>query len=261
MLPAMNRQRLAGIVVVGIWAAVAGIVVACGDDDATSPTTAEAGVDAQPTSTTTATATTTPPDTGVPTDAGSEAAADARAIWAFNAYCGDAVDAGCADASDCPAFDGGVAGQDCSHHAFERCVNHVSDAAVEKGIADRVFVCASVATPTWATTRICDYEPCDGIDAATCPGFGGDGIAGQACTPERARCLGNQRVFICEPNGLVQDFNGYCDAGQGTRACRDEVDACAPSAGGISGSACTDEHTRCYGNGSDGNKIFVCVRR
>lgn len=266
----MNRKRLGGIAVVGLWAAVGVIVIACGDDDSSGPTgspEAGTGVDATPTSTSTSTATTTSttpgPDTGVPMDAGVDAA-DARAIWAFNAYCGDAIDSGCPDAAaapDCPSFDGGgVAGQDCTP-SFGRCVSHASDAAVQKGIADRVFVCESVATPVWATTRLCDYENCDNIDAAACPGFGGAGVAGQQCSPERSRCLGNERVFICAPNGLVRDFNGYCDAGLGTRACNEEVDACAPVDGGLSGSACTDEHTRCYGRGSDGNKIFVCAHR
>ena len=268
MLAPMNRKRLGGIIVVGVWAAAGGIVIACGDDDASVPNrSADSGatVDAAPTSTTTTTTTSTtpPPDGGGPADSGVDAA-DARAIWAFNAYCGAAIDSGCPDAAavpDCPSYDGGgVAGQDCTP-SFGRCVSHASDAAAAKGIADRVFVCESVATPTWATTRLCDFEPCDNIDAAACPSFGGAGVAGQACSPERSRCQGNQRVYICEPNGLVHDFNGYCDAGMGTRACNDEVDACAPVDGGISGSACTEEHSRCYGRGSDGNKIFVCAHR
>lgn len=255
----MNRKRLGGVILLGVWATAFGIVMACGSDDTSTATsgTTDGGVDSSPTSTTTST---TPPPDSSPPDAGpgDSGRPDARAIWAFRAYCGEEVDASCPAVDECPSFDGGgVAAQDCTK-PFDRCVSHPN--REDAGIADRVFACESVATPTWETNRLCAYESCDGIDAGDCPSFDG-GIDGQECSPPRARCQTKQRVFICQGNGgLFQAFNGYCDAGAGTRACNDEVDACAPVDGGVAGSACDTERARCYAGG-DGNKIFVCARR
>ena len=33
----MNRKRLGAVIVVGLWASVGAIVIACGDDDSMSP--------------------------------------------------------------------------------------------------------------------------------------------------------------------------------------------------------------------------------
>lgn len=260
----MNRKRLGAVIVVGLWASVGAIVIACGDDDSANPpaTTNEAGVDSSPTSTSTSTS--SPPDSGSPDankpgDAGSDATAEDRAIWAFRAYCGEGIDAGCPDAGECPSYDGGgVAAQECDK-PFDRCLSIPNK--TDAGIATRVFACESVATPTWQTNRLCAYEPCDNVDAGDCPNFDGGGVDGQECPTPKARCQTKQRVFICQGNGgLFQAFNGYCDAGAGTRACNDEVDACAPVDGGVAGSACDTERARCYAGG-DGNKIFVCARR
>src|SRR4051812_47287892 len=110
MLHGMNRKRLGGVVFVGLWAMAGAIVIACGDDDVSPPTnTPEAGVDSAPTSTSTSTPDTGPPDANKPADAGTpDADASDRAIWAFRAYCGDGIDAGCPTLAECPALDGGI---------------------------------------------------------------------------------------------------------------------------------------------------------
>jgi len=185
--------------------------------------------------------------------------ASSHALWAFNAFCNDDSDASCEQITKCPGFDGGgVAAQPCTD-VFSQCLLH---SAQDSGLFDRVFTCESTATSTWELNRICKYEKCDDIDAATCPSFDGGGIAGQTCTTALSRCITNAstRVFICQPTGGdFYTFNGYCDSGAGTPACNSEFDACAPNDAGVAGSACAVPHDRCVNAGNQ--KVFVCADR
>jgi hypothetical protein len=234
------------------WAAgAAGVVAACSADEVDIAGRPDAGLDQQSSTSDTGSPGT---DSGGPgPDSGGPGDQDGgRAIWAFNGYCGAETDAACGTFADCPTPAGGVATTECAA-PFERCL---AKAVVDSGVSDRIFACEPVGHPIWELNRLCDFESCDGGDAAACEPFEG-GVAGQPCSTPLDRCLLNdQRVFVCQPGGTsVYVFNGYCDAGQGTGTCDPSFDACAPTVGGIAGSSCSVDRERCL----NGEKIFVCA--
>lgn len=265
----MNKGKVAALALVGCWAAGGAIVVACSSDEP-AVTTSDAGVDAHPTATATTTATatatttaTSDADTGAPPDDDAGVDAGPHGLWGFNAYCPDDAgdDAGCNIYDKCPGFDGGgIAAQECDT-PLKRCVSH---GAADSGLKDRLFLCESTATNVWELNRICTFQPCDDIDAAaTCTLDAG--VGGLPCATPADHCLAdNGRVFVCQPNsGLVEVFNGYCDAGAGITACPLEAGTCTPDGGGqVAASTCTTNLERCTATQANGvTKVFVCGDR
>jgi hypothetical protein len=189
---------------------------------------------------------------GPPSDASMPPPDPSRALWSFNAYCGDGTDAGCPVYDDCTPVAGGVGATDCAT-PFARCLNKSGI----PGLADRIFACEPLANAVWHPNRLCAYEDCTAIEAGACTAFEG-GIAGQPCTTPLERCIFIPKVFVCMPPGVRSYmFDGYCDAGQGTPACDETFQPCAAADGGIPGSQCTTVMGHCL----SGEKIFVCAQR
>jgi hypothetical protein len=87
-------------------------------------------------------------------------------------------------------------------------------------------------------------------------------VAGAICTTALERCVSNDRVFVCLPNGKDQYvFNGYCGKNGGP-SCDAIANACPAVPEGVAGYACT-LGVPCKLLSPDGisGKVFSCVAR